>query len=221
MTIARQAGSASSVSSAVASSSRSVEAQGVERIRSLEGHQRDRRAASRAGAADAGAGAGNSTRMKRGVVSPVAAAARVPVLAALGAALGGPGHGVLDECSDSIHGRGSGGVHLRRVLEHEERRQSRGDLAQVPAGGPHRVRGEPGVEGGPVVEAHRRHEDQVGLAAERLDDPADPRLAQARASPRRAAGAPRCSAARRWPGPPGRRRAGDRGRAAWSSGHLR
>src|SRR4029079_11828944 len=54
-----------------------------------------------------------------------------------------------------------------RVVDDEERREARRDLAQDPAGGPHRVRGEAGVERGAVVEVHRGDEREVGLAAER------------------------------------------------------
>ena len=45
-----------------------------------------------------------------------------------------------------------------RVLDDEERRQPRRDLAEVPPGGPHRVGGESRVERRPVVEVHRGDE---------------------------------------------------------------
>ena len=61
-------------------------------------------------------------------------------------------------------------------------------------------------------------EDEVGLAAERLDDALDARRRGGPASPRRAAGARSRSGARTRRGPRGRRRAGGTGRAASSWG---
>ena len=65
------------------------------------------------------------------------------------------------------------------------------DLAQVAAGRAHRVRGEAGIEAGPVVERHRGDQDEVGLAAERLAHPLD-RVARRPGVP---ATSGRCSAA--------------------------
>ena len=80
---------------------------------------------------------------------------------------------------------------------------------------------EAGIQRRAIVEAHRRRDDQVGLRAERLDDPLDPGLAQAGRARRRAAGAPPRSGARRSPAPRDRRRGGGTARAAWSWGTSR
>ena len=66
------------------------------------------------------------------------------------------------------------------VLDDEERGKAGCDLAEVPAGGPHRVGREAGVERRPIVEVHRRDDDEVRLAAERLVHPLDSRRPQAR-----------------------------------------
>ena len=124
--------------------------------------------------------------------------------------------------SDSIHSRGTLGVHFRRILEHE---QGRGDRARSRAGcAPrHARRGdEHGIERGPVVEDHRRHDiSKVGLTTERLRDAPDARLPQAWRAGHEGAGARRHSGARRWRARRGHRRAGGTGRAAWSWAHLR
>ena len=141
MTMARQAGSRSSVSSAVRELIEEGEAQGVERMPVGAGSPTRRRAAGAREPPMPAPELGTRRGRSAASVSAVAPAARVPVLAALEA----DDWAVLVTASSSSvqtvsTDRGSGGVHLRRVLEHEERGQSRRDLAQVPAGGPHRVR---------------------------------------------------------------------------------
>ena len=116
-----------------------------------------------AGAADAGAGAGNSTRTSDAVAPRSAGLVRGGRCRTCGL-----GHGAPGVSSDSIHGRGSG------ARPSPGRPRARGtwpagrDLAQVPTGRPHRVGRETGVEGRPIVEVHRGDEHQVRLAAERL-----------------------------------------------------
>ena len=125
-----------------------VEAEGVERLGPIDRHEGDAGERGR-GAADAGAGAGTAT----------CTSSRAVRAARLGGASRCAGRLVTDDPRvrpDSIHGSGSRGIHFRRVLEHEQRGQARGDLAQDPAGGPHRVRAEAGVERRPVVEVASR-----------------------------------------------------------------
>ena len=82
-------------------------------------------------------------------------------------------------CGQYPHARKAEFVQFRRILEHEERGEAGRDLPKIPSGRAHRVRGEAGIEAGPVVELHRGDEDEVGLAAERLDHATDARRAQA------------------------------------------
>src|SRR5215208_7330936 len=65
---------------------------------------------------------------------------------------------------------GSGALQIRRVLEDQQRREARSDLTQVSARCPHRVRGKTGIEGGSIVELHRRDEDEIRFGAEGLAD---------------------------------------------------
>ena len=88
-----------------------------------------------AGAADAGAGAGYATRTSRACgASPSA----VPGASLIGAV---SVNDVLD-CVPTVSTPGKRPCsHVRRVLEHEERREARCDLAQIPAGA--RIASEP------------------------------------------------------------------------------
>src|SRR5262245_41581456 len=69
---------------------------------------------------------------------------------------------------------------VRGVVDDEERGEARGDLAEVAAGGPHRVAPEALVERRPIVEVDRAGEDEVRLRAEGLADAPDAGRAQPR-----------------------------------------
>ena len=105
-----------------------------------------------------------------------------------------------------------------RVLEDEERREPRRDLAQVPAGLAHRVGARPASSAARSSKSIAVDQDEIGLAAERLGRPAGRASRAGPASGRRAAGAPRGSGARTSRAPRRRRRAGGTARAGSSSG---
>src|SRR4051794_7075881 len=116
-----------------------------------------------AGAAELGAGAGKATSTSAGAVAPAAPSARPSTSRsrslAWAALVGSVDRAVSVTAllqyrvavspsvpSDSIHTGQGRRVHFRDILEDEERRKSRCDLAKVAAGRPHRVGGNAGVE---------------------------------------------------------------------------
>src|SRR5512135_876334 len=77
-------------------------------------------------------------------------------------------------------GRKSASEEVRGVLDDEEGRETRGDVAEDPAGLAHRVGAEGLVHRGPVVEVEGRREREICLAPEGAGDAPDSRPAQSR-----------------------------------------
>ena len=107
----------------------------------------------------------------------------------------------------SSSGASSSTRSVRRV-----RARCRAGCARPRASRPRRGR----HRGRPVVEVHRRDEDEVGLAAERLDDAPDARRAQPGRPRDQRQVLRRVAALELGERPRGRRRGGGTGRGAWS-----